>query len=79
MSNKLMTGVESISTPSQHERFFTSHDVVAAGNATMLDLLFGTNPISDDELRRLVEKRPHVYGKFAGYLGKRSGKGETNA
>jgi hypothetical protein len=46
--------------------------MVSAGNTTMLDLLFGTNPISDDELRRLVEKRPNIYGKFAGYLGKRA-------
>jgi hypothetical protein len=41
---------------------------------TMLDLLFGANPITDDELRALIAKRPHVYGRFAGYLGKRDAK-----
>ena len=43
-------------------------------NETMLDLLFGANPITDDELRELITKRPEVYGRFAKYLGKRPGK-----
>lgn len=38
----------------------------------MLDLLYGVNPITDDELRKLIEKRPGVYGRYAGYLGKRN-------
>jgi hypothetical protein len=46
----------------------------AASHATMLDLLFGSNPISDDELRKLIAKRPEIYGKYAGYLGKRAGR-----
>lgn len=44
---------------------------IAEANETMLELLFGENPIADDELRALIRKRPHVYGRFAGYLGKR--------
>lgn len=44
---------------------------LAAANLTMLDLLFGGNPITDGELRKLIAKRPEVYGRFAGYLGKR--------
>jgi hypothetical protein len=37
----------------------------------MLDLLFGKNPISDAELKKLIAKNPRVYGKYKGYLGKR--------
>ena len=37
----------------------------------MMDLLYGINAITDDELRALIKKRPHVYGRYAGYLGKR--------
>lgn len=40
-------------------------------NEVMLELLFGSNPITDAELRAAIAKRPHVYGRFAGYLGKR--------
>lgn len=41
------------------------------GNQTMLDLLFGANPITDDDLRALIKKRPEVYTRFSAYLGKR--------
>jgi hypothetical protein len=41
------------------------------GIPTMMDLLFGPNPITDDELRKLIAKRPEVYGRYASYLGKR--------
>jgi hypothetical protein len=51
--------------------FWTAHDIVACGHLTMLNLLFGPNPISDDELRRLITKRPAVYAKYAAYLEKR--------
>lgn len=37
----------------------------------MLDLLYGPNPITDDELRAMIAKRPHVYARYADYLGKR--------
>jgi hypothetical protein len=46
---------------------------MARGNETMLELLFGSNPITDDELQTLIAKRPNVYGRFAKYLGKRQG------
>jgi hypothetical protein len=51
--------------------YFDANARIASGNQTMLDLLYGPNPISDDELRALIQKRPEVYGRFAGYLGKR--------
>jgi hypothetical protein len=55
----------------QAHAYWRSHDIVAGGNEVMLELLYGENPITDDELRALIEKRPETYGRFAGYLGKR--------
>ena len=40
----------------------------------MLEMLYGPNPITDDELKKLIEKRPAVYSRFAGYIGTRKGK-----
>ena len=55
----------------QMRAFYAAHDNIADGNLVMLELLFGSNPITDVELRALIAKRPAVYGRFAGYLGKR--------
>lgn len=55
----------------QRSMMDTSFAKIAEANETMVDLLFGPNSISDDELRALIKKRPHVYEKFAVYLGKR--------
>jgi hypothetical protein len=55
----------------QNQMFQHAHDRSAAGNTVMMDLLYGPNPITDDELRKLIAKRPEVYARFAGYLGKR--------
>ena len=40
-------------------------------NQAMLGLLYGANPITDEELSKLINKRPNIYGRFAGYIGKR--------
>lgn len=56
---------------SQAHHFALSHDRVADQNEVMMDLLHGPNPITDDELRRLIERRPGKYARFAGFLGKR--------
>ena len=56
---------------SQEEHFTHAHAKSAGADETMLNLLYGPNPITDDELRKLIAKRPHVYGKYAVYLGKR--------
>jgi hypothetical protein len=53
--------------------FARAQDNIAGGNETMLELLYGQNPITDAELRALIAKRPAVYGRFEGYLGKRPG------
>ena len=55
----------------REEHFTHPHAKSAGADETMLNLLYGPNPITDDELRKLIAKRPHVYGKYAAYLGKR--------
>ncbi len=51
--------------------FTKAHDNIADANEAMMEALYGPNPITDDELRALIDKRPEKYGRFAGYLGKR--------
>jgi hypothetical protein len=59
----------------QAHMYYTAFRRAADGNEVMLELLFGYNPITDDELRACIARRPHVYGRFAGYLGTRVGDG----
>ena len=61
-----------MATPTSRDRYFTAHEIISAGNETALHLLFGPNPITDDELSKLIAKRPSLWAKFSGYLGKRS-------
>lgn len=55
----------------QHQLSSAVERSLANANETMLHLLYGPNPITDDELRALIAKRPHVYGRFSSYLGTR--------
>jgi hypothetical protein len=57
-------------TQAEHER--SAEAAIASKDRVMLDLLFGPNPITDEELRALIAKRPAVYGRYAAYLGKRA-------
>jgi hypothetical protein len=57
----------------QIQKFYQEQRKIADLNMAMMEMLFGVNPITDDELKKLIEKRPHVYGRFAGYIGKRQG------
>lgn len=57
---------------SQARAFAEAHDNIAGGNEVMGELLFGANPITDDELRRLIAKRPEHYERFTGYIGTRT-------
>ncbi len=50
--------------------FAEAHDRIADQNTVMLDLLYGANPITDDELRALIARRPELQ-RFSGYIGKR--------
>lgn len=56
---------------SQAQHFWRAQARIARGDQTMLDLLYGPNTISDDELRELIAKRPEVYKRYKSYLGKR--------
>lgn len=56
----------------QLQMFWAAHRKMADANEAMLDALYGPNPITDDELRQLIAKRPEKYAHFAGYLGKRN-------
>lgn len=54
----------------QEQHFWAAHRRLADQNEVMLDLLFGPNPITDEELKKLIKKRP-AYARFAGFIGKR--------
>lgn len=54
----------------QKQMSYAAERKAADRNQVMLDLLFGPNPITDDELRALIARRPEL-GIFAGYIGKR--------
>lgn len=56
----------------QAQMYYDAERKSADANKAVLELLYGPNPITDDELRALIAKRPNVYGRFAGYLGKRN-------
>lgn len=51
--------------------FYENQRKIANLNEAMMEMLYGPNSITDNELKKLIEKRPHVYGRFAGYIGKR--------
>jgi hypothetical protein len=59
----------------QVHMFYEAGRRIADADETMLELLFGSNPITDDELRALIKKRPGRYGRYAGFLGTRVGSG----
>ena len=60
---------------SQRDHFYRAGRAIADGNETGLALLFGFNPITDDELRKAIARRPALWSRFAGYLGTRPGDG----
>ena len=55
----------------QKDLYYEASRKVSDVDCAMLDLLYGTNPITDEELSKLIKKRPNIYGRFAGYIGKR--------
>lgn len=55
----------------QKHMFDAAQRRTAERDKLMMEFLFGKNPITDDDLRKLIAKRPNVYGRYAGYLGKR--------
>lgn len=57
--------------PNQRQLYYQAERKAADLNLQMLEALYGPNPITDEELQTLINKRPHIYGRFAGYIGKR--------
>ena len=57
--------------PSQLHQFYVSHRKVADGNEAFLDLVnHPSNPLTREDLEALLERRPHAYSRFAGWLDK---------
>lgn len=50
---------------------FTTAQLASRGDETTQRLLFGPNPVTDEELRALVQTRPALYSRYAAYIGKR--------
>lgn len=51
----------------QKKMFYTAGKKIAALNELFTDMI-RNNEITKADLEKLIEKRPHVYGRFSGYL-----------
>lgn len=56
---------------SQLELYYQAVRQSTEKDLTMMELLYGPNPLTDQELQALIEKRPYVYERYFGYIGKR--------
>lgn len=56
----------------QKQMYYDSVRRLSDADLVMMELLFGVNPITDDELRKSIEKRPHIYKRYEGFLGRRA-------
>lgn len=55
----------------QGQMFWDAHDKIAGLNAAFMDLVNDpANPMTNDDLRKLIKKSPDIYGRFAGFIGK---------
>lgn len=53
----------------QLQYFYDSHKKIAALNEMFMELIkYGD--ITNEELKILIEKRPEIYGRFSGFIGK---------
>jgi hypothetical protein len=57
---------------SQRQMFYEASRRISDADQTMMELLFGVNPITDEELRKAIAKRPSVYKRYEGYIGRRA-------
>jgi hypothetical protein len=64
-----------VKRPSQADMFYKACRAQSEKDQTALDLLYGYNPINDLELAKAIERRPALWLRYAGYLGKRVGAG----
>ena len=55
----------------QLQMFYAAHDRLADQNEAFLELVsHSSNPMTNDDLRKLVERHPDRYGRFAHFIGK---------
>lgn len=55
--------------PSQRQLFQMAHRQLAEANDTFLEMVnHPTNPMTRADLARCIERRPQVWGRFAGWL-----------
>jgi hypothetical protein len=56
---------------SQYQLFWEAHNKTAELNNAFMDLVNDpVNPLTNEDLESLIKKRPHVYGRFSGLVGK---------
>ena len=55
---------------SQTQLYWQERRKIADANLTFLEMLKGDRPITNAELEQLIEKRPELWGRFSGFLGK---------
>ena len=56
---------------SQYQLFWEAHHKIAELNNAFMDLVNDpVNPLTNEDLESLIKKRPHVYGRFSGLVGK---------
>ena len=55
---------------SQAQLYWQERRKIADANLTFLEMLKGDRPITNAELEQLIEKRPELWGRFSGFLGK---------
>jgi len=61
--------------PAQKDMFYKAGRDLTCAHLTMLELLYGANPINDLELAKSIERRPSTWARYASYLGQRVGAG----
>ncbi|MDW9531927.1 hypothetical protein RWE87_13555 [Sinorhizobium meliloti] len=53
----------------QYQHFEIARRKIADANLTFMELAnHPTNPMTREDLQRNIERRPHVWGRFAGFL-----------
>jgi hypothetical protein len=53
---------------SQLALYYTAERNSALLNEAFLEIMTGPHPMTREELRKLIAKRPSVYGRFSGWL-----------
>lgn len=64
----------------QAQQFTLAHRKIADLNNAFMEMVnCKENPMTREDLEALIAKRPHVYGRFAGFLDKLPAREETEA